>query len=163
MRARNQLGVIGVRATLGDMLVEVGPVPSASALAYIAFSRGMLTELVTRHGKETPSVSPEMAGEFEHTLDRWEEIARSGPVFMWTYERDVEEIEYRFVAFVRLVLEGDPLGRTSERVIDDETELRRPFRVALVNGTLGALEREGGGSAALAAELRADWPDDDIH
>jgi len=145
------------------MLVEVGPVPSASALAYIAFSRGMLTELVARHGKETPSVSPEMAGEFEHTLDRWEEIARSGPVFMWTYERDVEEIEYRFVAFVRLVLEGDPLGRTSERVIDDETELRRPFRVALVNGTLGALEREGGGSAALAAELRADWPDDDIH
>jgi hypothetical protein len=122
----------------------------------------MLAELVTRHGKASPSVSPEMAEEFGRTLDRWEEIARSGPVFTWSYERDVEEIEYRFVAFVRLVLEGDPLGRTSERVIDEETELRRPFRVALVNGTLAALEREGPGSAALAAELRAQWPDDDI-
>ena len=145
------------------MLVEVGPVPSASALAYIAFARGMLAELVTRHGKDTPSVAPDMAAEFERTLDRWEEIARNGPVFSWVYERDVEEIEYQFVAFVRLVLEGDPIGRTSERVDDDQIELRRPFRVALVNGILTALEREGGGSAALAAELRADWPDDDIH
>jgi hypothetical protein len=145
------------------MLVEVGPVPSSSVLAYVSFSRDMLDELVTRHGKDSPSVAPEMAAEFARTLDRWEEIARSGPVFSWTYDRDVEEIEYRFVAFVRLVLEGDPLGRTSERVVDHETELRCPFRVAFVNGILTALEREGGGSAALAAELRADWPDDDIH
>ncbi len=137
--------------------------PSVSVLAYVSFSRDMLAELVTRHGKDSPSVAPELATEFARTLDRWEEIARSGPVFSWTYDRDVEEIEYRFVAFVRLVLEGDPLGRTSERVVDDETQLRRPFRVALVNGILTALEREGGGSAALAAELRADWPDDDIH
>ena len=59
-----------------------------------------------------------------------------------------------------MVVEGDPIGRTSERAPD--AELRRPFRVALLNGTLAALEREGGSSAALAAELRADWPDDDI-
>ncbi|MGZ4729356.1 MAG: hypothetical protein ACXWB2_16705, partial [Acidimicrobiales bacterium] len=100
--------------------------------------------------------------EFETLFDRWEKIARSGPVFTWSWERDVEEVEYWFVAFVRLVLEADPLGRTSERVADDETELRRPFRVALVNGVLTALEREGGGSAALATELRSEWPDDDI-
>jgi hypothetical protein len=145
------------------LLVVVGPVPWDCALAYIDFARGMLDELVTRHGMDTPSVAPDMAAEFERTLDRWEEIARAGPVFSWFDERDVEEIEYQFVAFVRLVLEGDPIGRTSERVDDDQIELRRPFRVALVNGILTALEREGGGSAALAAELRADWPDDDIH
>ncbi|MGZ4704858.1 MAG: hypothetical protein ACXWCM_08320 [Acidimicrobiales bacterium] len=144
------------------MLVEVGPVPSASALAYIRFAREMLAELVTRHGKDSPSAWPEMAAEFETLFDRWEKIARSGPVFTWSWERDVEEVEYWFVAFVRLVLEADPLGRTSERVADDETELRRPFRVALVNGVLTALEREGGGSAALATELRSEWPDDDI-
>jgi hypothetical protein len=142
------------------MLVQVGPVASASALAFIDFSRIVLEELITRHGMDTPSVDPAMAEEFTRTLDEWEAIARSGPEFVWTSERDVEELEYHFVAYVRVVTEGDPLGRTSERAPD--AELRRPFRVALLNGTLAALEREGGGSAALAAELRAEWPDDDI-
>ncbi len=142
------------------MLVQVGPVSSASALAFIEFSRALVAELVTRHGMDSPSVDPAMAERFEERLDEWEAIARSGPEFVWTADQDVEDIEYHFVAYVRLVTEGDPLGRTSERA--PNAELRRPFRVALVNGVLSALEREGGASAALAAELRADWPDADV-
>jgi hypothetical protein len=142
------------------MLVQVGPVSSTSALAFIDFSRTILEELITRHGKDSPSVDPAMATLFEDTLDEWEAVARAGPVFVWSAEWTVEALEYYFVAYVRVVTEGDPLGRTSEHAPD--AELRRPFRVALVNGTLDALERQGGSSASLAAELRAEWPDDDI-
>ena len=143
------------------MLVQVGPFPSASALAFIEFARTLIAELVTRHGMDMPSIDSAMAERFESTLDEWEGIARSGPEFLWTADQDVEDLEYHFVAYVRLVIQGDPLGRTSERAPD--AEARRPFRVALVNGVLSALEREGGASASLAAELRAEWPDEDVH
>lgn len=144
------------------MLVEVGPVPSESAIAYVAFCRERLAEVVADPGDLAGTLTPDVVALFEGLLDHWEAIARSGPVFDWSEDLPVEAVEYHFVAFVRVVLLGDPIGRTSERAGDAAAQVRRPFRVALVNGLLVALEREGSGSAALAAELRAQWPDDDI-
>jgi hypothetical protein len=144
------------------MLVEIGPVPSQSALAYVAFCRDRLAEVVADPGDLASALTPELLASFAAGLESWELVARTGPVFLWSLDIEVAQVEYQFVAFVRIVLGGDPVGRTSESANDREVELRRPFRVALVNGTLAALEREGQGSAALAAELRAQWPDDDI-
>jgi hypothetical protein len=144
------------------MLVELGPVPSSSAIAYVAFCRERLAELQADPDQVAPTLTPELVARFQGLLDLWEEIAESGPVFSWELEVDVEEVEYDFVAFVRVVLGGDQIGRTSESAADQQAELRRPFRVALVNGILTALEREGPSSAGLAAELRVQWPDDDI-
>ncbi len=144
------------------MLLELGPVPSPSAIAYVEFCRYRLAEVVADPGDLAATLTPDVVGLFTALLDRWQQIAESGPMFTWVQEINVESLEYHFVAFVRVVLGGDPIGRTSESADDREVELRRPFRVALVNGTLIALEGEGQGSAALAAELRAQWPDDDI-
>jgi len=144
------------------MLLELGPVPSSSAIAYVAFCRERLAEVVAEPGDLAPTLTPDVAALFGGLLDRWQEIAEAGAVFAWTQEINVETLEYHFVAFVRVVLGSDPIGRSSESADDRQAELRRPFRVALVNGILTALEREGSGSAALAAELRAQWPDDDI-
>jgi hypothetical protein len=144
------------------MLVEIGPVPSQSALAYVAFCRERLAEVAADPGDLALTLTPDLLASFRALLDSWERIARADPVFVWSFETEVANVEYQFVAFVRIVLGGDPIGRTSESADDPEVELRRPFRVALVNGNLTALEREGPGSAALAAELRAQWPDDDI-
>ena len=144
------------------MLLEVGPVPSESAAAYVAFCRERLAEVVADPGDLVATLTPDVAERFTVMLDVWQQIAEAGPVFNWEQDIDVEALEYAFVAFVRVVLGSDPIGRSSESADDPEVELRRPFRVALVNGTLNALEREGSGSAALAAELRAQWPDDDI-
>jgi len=144
------------------MLVEVGPVPSPSATAYVAFCRERLAELQADPDTLAATLTPDLVDRFHGLLDRWEQVAAAGPVFIWDLDVDVETVEYDFVAFVRVVLGGDPIGRTSESAADRQAELRRPFRVALVNGILQALEHEGPGSAALAAELRAQWPDDDI-
>jgi hypothetical protein len=43
-----------------------------------------------------------------------------------------------------------------------DVALRRPFRIALTNGILNALEAEGKASGELARELRENWPDDDL-
>ena len=144
------------------MLLELGPVPSPSAIAYVEFCRYRLAEVVADPGDLATTLTPDVVDLFTGLLDRWQRIAEAGPVFAWAQEINVESLEYHFVAFVRVVLGGDPIGRTSESADDREVELRRPFRVALVNGILIALEGEGQGSAALAAELRAQWPDDDI-
>ena len=144
------------------MFVEIGPVPSESALAYVAFCRARLAEVAADPGDLASTLTPDLLETLRQGLDDWERLARKRPVFLWSQDIEVEQVEYRFVAFVRIVLGGDPIGRTSESAHDHDVELRRPFRVALVNGTLAALEREGPGSAALAAELRAQWPDDDI-
>jgi len=144
------------------MLVELGPVPSSSAIAYVAFCRERLAELEADPDVLATTLTPDLVARFQRLLDLWMDIAETGPVFSWELEVDVESVEYDFVAFVRVVLGGDPIGRTSELAADQQAELRRPFRVALVNGILQALEREGPASASLAAELRAQWPDDDI-
>lgn len=144
------------------MLVEIGPVPSQSALAYVAFCRGRLAEVAADPGDLAATLTPELREALDLVLDDWERVARADPIFFWAQDSEVAQVEYRFVAFVRIVLGGDAIGRTSESADDHDAELRRPFRVALVNGTLAALEREGSASAALAAELRAQWPDDDI-
>lgn len=142
--------------------MEIGPVPSQSALAYVAFCRDRLAEVAADPGDLAATLTPELLEAFRLGLDSWEQTAQTGPVFLWSLDMDVAQVEYQFVAFVRIVLGGDAIGRTSESADDHDAELRRPFRVALVNGTLNALEREGSASAALAAELRAEWPDDDI-
>jgi hypothetical protein len=144
------------------MLVEIGPVPSESALAYVKFCRNRLAEVAADPGDLAAMLTPELLAELRVGLDSWEQVAQAGPVFVWSQDMDLAQVEYQFVAFVRIVLVGDLIGRTSESADDHDAELRRPFRVALVNGTLAALEREGHGSAELAAELRSPCPDDDI-
>ena len=134
---------------------------SASALAFIDFSRTVLDELITRHGMDTPSVDPAMAEEFDPHARR---VGGDRPL------RARVRVDLRAgrrgarVPLRRLRPASSPRATRSAAPASGPPtrELRRPFRVALVNGILAALEREGGGSAALAAELRADWPDDDI-
>ena len=96
------------------MLLELGPVPSVSAIAYVAFCRDRLAEIVAEPGELAATMTPEVAERFSLLLDAWQQAADAGPVFVWEQDIDVEALEYHIVAFVRVVLGSDPIGRSSE-------------------------------------------------
>ena len=139
--------------------VEIGPAPSDSALAYVAMSRDRLADLKGDPGDLAAVLTPFVVDTFNEMLDAWEAAALARPVFRWESDLDVETVEHVFHAFYVIV------GWANERypdAPDDDVQLRRPFRLALTNGFLDALESEGSASAELAEALRESWPDDDL-
>lgn len=141
--------------------VEIGPVPSASAQAYLRFCREMLASLQADPGPVASTLSPEVCASFDAYLTEWEAVAARGPLFTWESDEDVEHVEHVFVAFFRCVAEV--LRRTEANPPPPEdVELRRPFRIALTNAVLNALAAEGHSSSLLAEQLRSNWPEDDL-
>jgi hypothetical protein len=139
--------------------VSIGPVPSASALAYIDLARFRIDELLKEDGELEGVLTPFVVDMFRGYLDEWEQAARSGDPMRWETDVDPELVEHVFHAFFLCV-------RYVNAVHDDEPEdqiaLRTPFRVALTNGVLDALEGEGKSAAELARALREAWPEDDL-
>jgi len=131
--------------------VEIGPVPSTSAKAWIDFAR-CTVEALRRDPGEVP---PRALDRFAGYLDEWEAPATQGGTFRWTGELPVEVLEYL----------TNWLYRTGVRVqadVDAGSARSRPaaadkFHVVLVRSMLDALEREGSGPAQLAEQLRAQW------
>ena len=140
------------------MLIDIGPVPASSAKAYVALCRERLPALGEDEILDA-ILTPYVREQFGAFLDDWERAADKGEVFHWTAELDPEMVEHVFFAFFQCV-------RRTYVVFDREdpelVELRTPFRVALTNAVLDALEAEGKGSSQLATTLRESWPDPDI-
>ena len=121
------------------MRVEVGPVATASAEAWIARADEVFGEV-----RDHPSSGPHLlfgAGGF---LERWKGVDHGpGGSFRWHANVDPEELEY----LVHECLHFDEqLARESE------------FYVVLVRDLLHALEMEGGGHAEFVDQLRCCWP-----
>ena len=143
------------------MHVEIGPVPAASAKAYLRFCRDMLASLVADPGPVGSTLSPQVCASFETYLTEWEAVAEKGPVFTWSSDEDVEHVEHVFVAFFRCVEEVLRRSEADPPPAED-VELRRPFRIALTNAVLNALAAEGRSSGELAEQLRSNWPENDL-
>lgn len=133
------------------MRIEVGPVPSDSARAWVEFGR----ETVRLLRAEPGDVPLRALDRFVHYLDEWGALAERDETFRWSGDLTVEMLQYLanslYRTAVRVQADADAgSGRTRPPAADK-------FHVVLVRAMLDALEREGAGPAQFAEQLRAEW------
>jgi hypothetical protein len=138
------------------MRVEIGPVPLASATAWLDYAAGVVEEL-----RSAPrAVTADVLDGFSKYIDDWRASAdlaatRGDEVFRWSGDAMPETVEYLVFALYRLGL----------RLTEEEDAGNRPprppeaarFHSVLVRSTLAALEAEGDAEAHFVRQLREVW------
>jgi hypothetical protein len=135
------------------VLVEVGPLPASSALAWLKYARGVLGELRTGVPVAVPA---DVLDAFEGYVGQWERAAHAGPRFRWQGEADPEVVEYLLHAWFNV---ANALARRAvERGMTMTPPEGQEFYDGLVRALLDALAGAGRGGTAFAEQLRSDWP-----
>ena len=139
--------------TVGHVRVVVGPVPTASAEAWIGYAREVLDRL-SEPDCNRPC-SAEVLAMFGAWLTEWERACESTARFLWEQEISVEVLEYHVHAFHQIAqqLEAEA-RRTGPRAPAEAT----PFYTSLVHGVLEALADDGGPAVGFATHLADFWP-----
>jgi hypothetical protein len=136
--------------------VAIGPIPAASALAWVGFARMVLTGSGQRDQRVKVDLGDDVAAAFHQYLDEWEDLAAAGGEFKWSIEIDAEHVEYLVHAFYRV---AEQMAAAAERrghtIMPDDAAM---FYASLVTGLLDGLEEEGQSASVFAAELRRFWP-----
>ena len=133
---------------MADVQVVVGPVSSASALAWVEFARSVLAD----RGDALPSDARDA---FVGYMAEWEQLATHRATVEWQALVPVEVGEYLVLAFYRLAQQVDADRPGPEAVVPEEAT---PFYLALVDGLLDAMAEAGAGSAEFSDHLRGFWP-----
>jgi hypothetical protein len=138
------------------MRVEIGPVPLASANAWLSYASGVVGEL-----RSAPrALTSDVVDGFSKYVDDWQATAdttaaRGDEVFRWSGDAMPETVEYLVFALYRLGL------RLSEEEDAGDRPPRPPeaarFHTVLVRSTLAALEAEGEAEAHFVRHLREVW------
>jgi CheY-like chemotaxis protein len=117
--------------------VEFGPVPSASARAWIRDARIVL-ERVRAAGDALPVVlPPDIEAAFVGYLDQWEAHAGTAEDFSWADDVDVEEARHLAVYFFSLLSIDDETWAAYE--LPFTSEEAKPFIEALSRAVTDAL------------------------
>ena len=146
--------------------VEFGPVPSASARAWIDDAR-LVLERVRAAGDTLPVVlPPDVEAAFVGYLDAWEARAAEHELFAWSDDVDVEEARHLAVYFFSLVSIDDETWAAHD--LPFTAEAAKPFIEALTTAVTEALaeaDREVGASIkasfpGAAVEITRPWRSD---
>jgi hypothetical protein len=136
--------------------LRVGPLPSAGVSLWIAYARTVITRSLVRPAELGVSLSPEVVELVETYLDDWERAASAGAVFEWGAEVPTDQITSLggtwFLIASHLAEVAEQRGYPISPPEGDE------FYRALIMAFLDGLDAEGGHYAAMADELRAEWP-----
>jgi len=136
------------------MEVHIGPVPSRSARAWVAFATEILTS------DEAPAMTPvdtAAVEEFLGYLAIWDAHAEANPdTFVWVGTIDPERLEYLAHSFARIV---DHLWT----VAMSQQQVRSPaegeeFYQALVLSIIDTLQQHGDSAGEFSEQLRDSWP-----
>src|SRR5688572_24183195 len=147
----------------GAVHVEFGPVPSASARAWIDDAR-LVLERVRAAGDALPVVlPPDIEAAFIRYLDTWEARAVKDETFVWSDEIDVEEARHLAVYFFSLVSIDDETWAAYD--LPFTSEAAKPFIEALTTAVTDALaeaDKEVGQSIkasfpGAAVEITRPW------
>ncbi len=131
------------------MHVQVGPVPSESARAWLAYAR----RLVGEYSRQLPI---QVAASFSGYLEEWVDHADDGEQFVWEGNAEPEEVEYLLHAWFKLAnAVVEQRERTGEPVAPPEGHL---FYCTLVNALLNALRSESRATAEFVEHLAPFWP-----
>lgn len=137
------------------MHVVVGPVASASVLAWANYAQAVLSNdpIAPTPVEDIPA---DATGSLLGYITEWQDAARRQPVFLWESDVPSEVAEYLVLAFYRVV---QRLAKAAEarggRMAPPEGET---FYVMLVHGLLDALASEGPAAAEFSDHLRSFWP-----
>jgi hypothetical protein len=138
------------------MLVEVGPVPSASVLAWTRYARTIVEDVRDNAEDFPPPVDLQALDAFERYLSGWQAAAATCESFRWAEDVDPETVEYLlhawFLIASRLAAGAERRGLTLSPPEGDA------FYQAIVTAVLDALEAEGRGPAHFSTHLRSFWP-----
>lgn len=137
------------------MRVEIGPVASESADAWIAYGRHVLDHLTA-----AGLVSSGTVERFVGLLDEFDAVAASptesgGWAFHWVGDTSPEEVEFLMKGLyeVGLVVEREhELGRLPLRPAEADE-----FHIMVVQQILAAIEVEGPAFAQFVEGLRSEW------
>ena len=134
------------------MLIEIGPVSRASAIAWLEYATGAVADL---RRVAPPSVASSALDGFEGLITAWRDAARRPGPFHWETDEPPERVEYLMKALYTAGLE-------IERGIDAHGMKLRPkladeFHIVLVRQVLDTLAHEGRSSAEFVESLRNEW------
>jgi hypothetical protein len=136
--------------------VQVGPLASSGALAWIGYARSVLGRAAAGKGPADVRLDPDVVEAFLAFLDEWEKVARADDRFLWVGEIDPERVEFLAHAFSNVA--NALSAAAAHRGSPAGPEEGEAFYRAVVTGFLDALGLEGGSVGAYARELRASWP-----
>lgn len=135
------------------MLVQIGPVSSESAVAWLDYADVVVETL---RDLDHSGVDEAAIGSFANLLGEWRPIAEASDEFLWRSEETPERVEFLMHSLRRA---GDAVEREAN---SSGADLLRPpeadeFHLRLVRDVLAALEAHGDGCASFALEMRATW------
>ena len=125
------------------MRVEVGPVPSDSAVMWLAFARTIIAQVLTEPDAYGVQISSDELAAFEAYLDEWEIIANQDVTFHWVTDADADKVRRLADTWLKL---ADGMGRAAEaRGYELQPQEGKPFTEALAVAVMTALADEGMG------------------
>jgi hypothetical protein len=132
--------------------VDLGPVSTESAQAWISYATDTLTLLRALPEDQVPSHA--LDG-FASLLNEWRPIAERGKPFRWSSNEQPERVQYLLNALyvAGTVIEQEAAsGRARLRPASADE-----FHVLLVREALGALEHESSTDAQFVEQMRNVW------
>jgi len=148
-----RLPATGGTAYAVHMEVRVGPVASASVVAWVRYARRVLDR---PDDGVVPTVDPATVDEFRGYLDTWEAHAVGGDPFLWIGEVEPERLEFLAHGFARIVEHLVHLA--DHRGVADAPADGDEFYQALVFSIIDALDRHGASTHEFSEQLRDRWP-----
>jgi len=131
---------------------EIGPVPSALALDWLANSRGLVAAVREHQRCVAIDVREDMLDLCDVLLEIWTSHARKNDPFQWAQDTDTDQVLYLVRQWLEIgLLTDDELAHLGCTWAPAST---RPFGDALVTGVLAVLAAAGDEGERLAARLR---------
>ena len=133
--------------------VAFGPVPSASARAWIDDARVVLERIRTAGDALPVVLPPEIEAAFVGYLDQWEARAAADETFEWADDVDVEEARHLAVYFFSLVSIDDETWAAYD--LPFTSEAAKPFVEALTTAVTDALAEA---DSEVGRSIKASFP-----
>jgi hypothetical protein len=136
--------------------VRVGPLSSAGVGLWIAYARTVISRSLVRPDELGLALPPDVVEVFESYLDTWEDVAAREPTFEWEAEVPTDQITALGSTWFLIASHlADVAQQRGYPISPPEGE---EFYRALFGAFLAGLDDEGGTYAALADQLRTEWP-----
>lgn len=132
--------------------IELGPVSSASARAWLTYATDMVALLGALPEEQLPARALDA---FASLLDAWRPIAQGSEPFRWSSEEEPERVQYLVNALYvagTMVEREAAAGRARLRPAPADA-----FHVSLVHEVLDALEHQSDADAQFVDQMRNVW------
>lgn len=140
---------------MGDVHVQLGPLPAVHVTAWIGYAREVLDAVPSEAGGGGIWLPANAVAGFRRYLDDWARTADTKDPFTWEGDVPRDEAEYLFHAFFRVATH---LSARAEHAGSQAPAESDPFYRMLVGGLLTALDQEGDATSEFSEHLRSFWP-----